>query len=232
MISIRLALLRSACRWLGCLEEDVELRAGGLADQPRPERLAPWSCHRGDSRRASVNAVGFIGALPCRSVSAMGRNLTTDFFRWLSALELLPHRFRPALLRRGGVQLGRPILLMAGVHFVRYSPITLGDDVFINYGTYFDAEAEIRIGDGTQIGDHVRVVTSTHELGDGRRRAGKAVGMPVVIGSGVWIGSGSTILPGITIGDGAVIAAGSIVREDCRPDTLYAGVPAIAKKLL
>jgi SAM-dependent methyltransferase len=38
-----------------------------------------------------------------------------------------------------------------------------------------------------------------------------------------------TILPGVVVGGGAVIAAGAVVREDCEPNTLDAGVPAFAK---
>jgi acetyltransferase-like isoleucine patch superfamily enzyme len=38
------------------------------------------------------------------------------------------------------------------------------------------------------------------------------------------------ILPGVTIGAGCVIAAGSVITKDTDPDTIYAGVPAVAKR--
>jgi maltose O-acetyltransferase len=121
---------------------------------------------------------------------------------------------------------------MAGIRFARYGRITLGNDVFVNYEAYFDAEADISVGNRTQIGDHVKIITSTHKLGGSDRRAGAATGLPVKIGSGVWIGSGATILPGVSIGDGAVIGAGAVVKEDCKPDALYVGVPAVMKRIL
>ena len=37
---------------------------------------------------------------------------------------------------------------------------------------------------------------------------------------------------GVTVGDGCVVAAGAVVREDCEPGGLYAGVPARRVKKL
>jgi acetyltransferase-like isoleucine patch superfamily enzyme len=34
------------------------------------------------------------------------------------------------------------------------------------------------------------------------------------------------VLPGVTVGEGAIVSAGSVVTRDCRPFSIYAGVPA------
>ncbi|MDO8945056.1 MAG: glycosyltransferase, partial [Desulfobacterales bacterium] len=39
-------------------------------------------------------------------------------------------------------------------------------------------------------------------------------------------GANAVIMPGVTIGEGAAIGACSLVRHDCQPWTIYAGVPA------
>jgi maltose O-acetyltransferase len=162
----------------------------------------------------------------------MARDAASDVLRELARAEFLPHRFRPPLLRLSGVRVGDGTLLMSGIRFARGAKIKIGAGCFINFDCYFDAEASISIGDNTSIGDHVRFITSTHDIGPNRKRAGRSHGVPVVVGSGVWIGSGVTILPGVVVGDGCVIAAGSVVTSDCLPDAVYAGVPAKQKRFL
>lgn len=50
--------------------------------------------------------------------------------------------------------------------------------------------------------------------------------LPVAIDDDAWIGARAVILPGVTVGEGAIVAAGAVVREDVRPFTIVAGVPA------
>lgn len=108
----------------------------------------------------------------------------------------------------------------------------IGVETTVNYGVFFDTAATITVGDRCDIGMHVMLCTSTHGPGDGNRRAGPAVGEPIMVGSGVWIGARAIVLPGVTIGDGCVIAAGAVVTSDCEPHHLYAGVPATRKTRL
>jgi galactoside O-acetyltransferase len=49
---------------------------------------------------------------------------------------------------------------------------------------------------------------------------------PVLLQEHVIVGAGCVILPGVTVGTGASIGALSLVNRDCRPWTLYSGVPA------
>lgn len=48
---------------------------------------------------------------------------------------------------------------------------------------------------------------------------------PVVIGKHVIIGAGTVVLPGVVVSEGAAIGALSLVKNDCEPFTMYAGVP-------
>jgi dTDP-4-amino-4,6-dideoxy-D-glucose acyltransferase len=49
---------------------------------------------------------------------------------------------------------------------------------------------------------------------------------PVHIGRHVIIGCGAVVLPGVTLAEGVAIGAMSLVKSDCEPFTIYAGVPA------
>jgi acetyltransferase-like isoleucine patch superfamily enzyme len=47
-----------------------------------------------------------------------------------------------------------------------------------------------------------------------------------MIGSHVVLGAGSTVLAGVSIGESAAVGAMSLVKEDVRPYTIVAGIPA------
>lgn len=52
------------------------------------------------------------------------------------------------------------------------------------------------------------------------------VSADVVVGRHALIGAGTVVLPGVTIGEGAAVGAMSLVRGDCEPFGIHAGVPA------
>jgi maltose O-acetyltransferase len=104
--------------------------------------------------------------------------------------------------------------------------LTLGEEVYLNVGYFFDLNDRVTIGDFVGLGHEVMVLTASHRLGDGRRRNGLMTTAPVTIGAGAWIGARAVILPGVTIGNGAVVSAGAVVNADVPPNSLVAGSPA------
>lgn len=132
---------------------------------------------------------------------------------------------RVNLLRFFGVQIGRKTTIHGRCWFGGTN-IQIGDRTWINYGVTFDNAATIILGNDCLVGPQVMFLTSSHELGPSERRGANATSKPISVGSGSWLGARSTIMPGVTIGEGCVIAAGALVNRDCRPNTLYAGVPA------
>lgn len=104
--------------------------------------------------------------------------------------------------------------------------IHLGDDVFFNYGCVLLDVCPIRIGDKTQIGPMVQILTADHPRDAATRDAGLEFGRAIEIGRNVWIGGGAMILPGVTIGDDVVVGAGAVVTRDVPTGTTVAGNPA------
>lgn len=147
------------------------------------------------------------------------------------ATHLLPRPLRRELLRRFGFEIGTDACISADC-YIGSRLVSFGDRSFANVGCTFDGNSRIVIGKDVQIGMRSLLLTATHQVGDTVRRAGEPRSEPIRIGDGVWIGAGSIILAGVTIGNGALVAAGSVVRQDCEPDTLYAGVPARAIRKL
>jgi maltose O-acetyltransferase len=113
-----------------------------------------------------------------------------------------------------------------------YRKLTIGQGCWFNMGCFFDLGAPITIGDRVAFGHQVMIMTNSHDVGAPHQRAAALYAKPVTIEDGAWLGARCTILPGVTIGAGAVVAAGAIVNKDVPPNTLVAGVPARAIKLL
>lgn len=154
----------------------------------------------------------------------------SDFFHrtfdYIISSELLPVFMRMKLMRmRGyGVKVGSCIW---SHHIIKSTRMSLGDKSFINVGFFFDGADRLHIGDRVRIGQFVRVLTATHEIGPSEQRCTmEAVLKPVTIEDGCWIGANVTILPGVVIRRGCVIGAGSLVTKSTEADSLYYGNPA------
>ncbi|MGQ7848562.1 acetyltransferase [Granulosicoccus sp. 3-233] len=97
--------------------------------------------------------------------------------------------------------------------------------VDIEIGEHVHVNLDCTVGHDVVIGDYTTISPGVHVSGN------------VTMGEGVFVGTGANILNGsagnpLVLGDGGVIAAGSCVTKSTEPYTLYAGVPAVAKKKL
>ena len=106
------------------------------------------------------------------------------------------------------------------------SHTTFGARSFANFGLVALDVARVAIGEDVQIATNVQLLTATHPLEAGSRRAKWESGAPITIGDNVWLGGGVIVGPGVTIGDNTVVGAGSVVTRDLPPDVLAVGAPA------
>lgn len=102
--------------------------------------------------------------------------------------------------------------------------IELGERVFFNFNCIVLDVCKVTIGDYTQFGSGVQILTPLHPL-DAALRRKQEYGAPVTIGSDVWVGSGAILLPGVSIGSRTVIGAGSVVSRSLPEDVLAVGNP-------
>jgi maltose O-acetyltransferase len=133
---------------------------------------------------------------------------------------------RPGILGELLGSIGEEVVLRPPIYVDYGTQISIGDRVFVNFGlTALDC-AEITIGDDTQIGPHVQLLTPTHPLDPDERRSKIEGAGAIHIGRNVWIGGGAVVLAGVTIGDDAVVGAGSVVTRDVPARAVVAGSPA------
>jgi maltose O-acetyltransferase len=102
----------------------------------------------------------------------------------------------------------------------------VGDRVFANFGLVCLDTARVTVGDDTQLGPGVQLLTATHPLEPGPRRERWESAEPITIGRNVWLGGAVVVLPGVTIGDDTVVGAGSVVVDDLPSGVLAVGNPA------
>ncbi|WCO68089.1 maltose acetyltransferase domain-containing protein [Iamia majanohamensis] len=106
------------------------------------------------------------------------------------------------------------------------SQIRIGARCFANTGLVALDVVAITIGDDVQIGPSVQLLTPTHPLEPGPRRAGWEAGEPISVGDGVWLGGGVVVCPGVRIGADTVVGAGAVVVRDLPSGVLAVGNPA------
>ena len=103
--------------------------------------------------------------------------------------------------------------------------IIVGVDAYPGYmnGCYIQGKGGILIGDYTQIGPNVVIVTTNHDFYDLRLEIEK----PVKIGKYCWIAAGVKIMPGVEIGDWTTVGAGAIVTKSFpEGHCIIGGIPA------
>lgn len=151
---------------------------------------------------------------------------------WMARLNpsrVLPRAERDALLREGLGEVGEGAVIRPPFHCDYGYNIRLGRDVFLNYGCVILDVVAVAIGEATQIGPNVQILTADHPRDPAERAAGLEWGRPVTIGRNVWIGGGGILLPGVSVGDDAIIGAGSVVTRDVPAGATVTGNPARAR---
>lgn len=131
-----------------------------------------------------------------------------------------------SLLAEGLGHVGAGCMIRPPFHCDYGYNISLGDGVFLNFNCCILDVSRVTIGEGTQIGPGVQILTADHPRDPEQRRQMLEFGRPITIGRNVWIGAGAIILPGVTIGDNALIGAGSVVTRDVPANARAMGNPA------
>lgn len=97
-------------------------------------------------------------------------------------------------------------------------------------GNYIQAINGITIGDFTNIGPNVAIISANHDLFNNKAHLKAS---PILIGSHCWIGANAVILPAVQLGDFTIVGAGAVVTKSFKEGyCVIAGNPAkIIKEL-
>jgi maltose O-acetyltransferase len=155
---------------------------------------------------------------------AQERDRTRDLCQMLNATHEADKELRRQLLEKIFGKGGDTVWLQPPFFCDYGSNIELGERVFFNFNCIVLDVCKVIIGDYSQFGSGVQILTPLHPLNAELRRK-QEYGAPVTIGADVWVGSGAIILPGVTIGSGTVVGAGSVVSRSLPENVLAVGNP-------
>ena len=132
-----------------------------------------------------------------------------------------------------GLKIGRGTRICSSVVF-HTNNLVIGDGVWIGPGCRFivASETTCTIGDRVDIAMECLFVSSSHYLGDFRRRAGAAQKLNIEVQDGVWIGARSIVMGGSKLGEGVVVAASSFCNAEVLANHMVGGAPARTIKVL
>ncbi len=77
-------------------------------------------------------------------------------------------------------------------------------------GVYINANNGMEIGDYTNIGPNVALISANHDF---INNDVQTVSSPIKIGRFCWFGNASTVLPAVVLGDFTIVGAGAIVSK-------------------
>jgi len=97
-------------------------------------------------------------------------------------------------------------------------------------GVYINATNGVHIGDYTNLGPHVGIVSVNHDPIDNDARVPES---PIDIGNYCWLGMNAVVLPGVVLGDFTIVGAGAVVTKSFAEGyCVIAGNPATIIKQL
>jgi len=135
------------------------------------------------------------------------------------------HAERSAVLRELLEEVGEGVEVRPPLR-VEYGHVRIGAGTFVNVDCVMLDGAPITIGAACQLAPRVQLVTATHPVEPGPRRAGWESAHPITLGDNVWLGAGVIVCPGVTIGADTVVGAGSVVTRDLPSGVVAVGAPA------
>lgn len=134
------------------------------------------------------------------------------------------HLFRLLIYKMAGMEIGKGSRVHIGARFFYPANIKIGQGTIIGDNVFLDGRDKLLIGDHVDIASGVMILNSEHDINSEDFHATLA---PVEIGNYVFIGPRVIILPGVKIGKGAVVAAGAVVTKDVEDFAVVGGVPAV-----
>ena len=141
--------------------------------------------------------------------------------RWVGHIPF--HTVRNLFYMLAGIQIGPKTVIHMGARFFQPRNIKIGEGTIVGDHIFLDGRAQLTIGRHVDIASEVMIYNSEHDL---EKDDFGSLEAPVEIGDYVFIGPRAIILPGVKIGKGAIVAAGAVVTKSVQDYEIVGGVPA------
>ena len=147
---------------------------------------------------------------------------------FLTALPL-PSRFRCAILRLFGAEIGQGVIIRSRVNITFPWRLTIGSHAWIGEEVYLHNLAPIIIGHDVCISQRAFLCTGSHDFySEGFDLKTGAI----TIGPHSWIAANVFVAPHVHLGPHAMVTAGSVVKQSLKEPGVLSGNPAQLRKRL
>lgn len=132
-------------------------------------------------------------------------------------------RWRRALLRLFGAQIGREVHIYPSVRIAIPWNLTIGDQTAIGERAILYSLGAITIAERVTVSQGAHLCAGTHDYRD---PAMPLLKPPIAIDSEAWICADAFVGPGVRIGSRAIVGARCVVTKDVAADAIMVGNPA------
>ncbi|HZM66520.1 MAG TPA: hypothetical protein VFC16_09500 [Nakamurella sp.] len=135
-----------------------------------------------------------------------------------------PARWRPAMLRLFGGQVGSGVRIRPGVRVHWPWKLVVGDDVWIGEDAWILNLEPVTIGNDVCVSQGAFLCTGSHQR---RSPSFEFDNAPIKLADGSWIAAKAIVLRGVTVHPGAVVGAGAVVATDLRSGAAVVAAKAV-----
>ncbi|NOU89003.1 hypothetical protein GC102_25115 [Paenibacillus sp. LMG 31460] len=119
---------------------------------------------------------------------------------------------------------GRKLRVSRNVKVLNAKGMVIGDNVYIGYGTWMNAQFGIEIGNNTMFGPYVIIASGNHTFThESMSFYGESKGALVAIGSGCWLGGGAVVTSAAKVGNCCLVAANSVISKNIPDNSKVVG---------
>ncbi|MEZ9872022.1 WcaF family extracellular polysaccharide biosynthesis acetyltransferase [Vibrio sp. 10N.261.51.C6] len=134
-----------------------------------------------------------------------------------------PIRFKVALLRLFGAQVGEGVVIKPNVNIKYPWKLSVGNHTWIGEKAWIDNLAQVSIGANCCLSQGCYLLTGNHDY---TSATFDLMAKGIVIEEGSWVGAQSTVCPGLTLSQGTVLSVGSVLTNNTEAFGIYQGNPA------
>ena len=150
---------------------------------------------------------------------------------WLALASWTPpvmHRWRRVLLRLFGADMAPGTDVRASARIWSPRNLRMEKGALIAAGVNCYNMAMVSLGERALVSQKAVLCAGNHRIDDAEFQL---IAKPITLKAQSWIATEAFVSPGVVVGEGAVLGARAVAFDDLNEWTLYAGNPAVAKRM-
>jgi putative colanic acid biosynthesis acetyltransferase WcaF len=136
--------------------------------------------------------------------------------------------FKKFWLRAFGAKIGKGVVIKPKVNIKYPWKLEVGNHCWIGEEVWIDNLDQVILEDNVCISQGALLQCGNHNY---KKSSFDLIIAPITLKEGSWVGARSCVVPGVTLESHAVLSMGSTATKDLEAYKIYAGNPAIFRKV-